>query len=64
MRKDNGPFHNLEDIVRNGNMHAYASALCMGVGQLMYKQWVKGILFLLMQVLFYEYVLTAGGGIR
>ena len=31
MKKDNRPFHNLVDIIRNGNNRVFASALCMGV---------------------------------
>lgn len=61
MKKDNGPFHNLVDIIRNGNNRVFASALCMGVGQLMYKQWVKGILFLLMQIGFVAFFALYGG---
>ena len=61
MKKDNGPFHNLVDIIRSGNNRVFASALCMGVGQLMYKQWVKGILFLLMQIGFVAFFALYGG---
>ena len=61
MKKDNRPFHNLVDIIRNGNNCVFASALCMGVGQLMYKQWVKGILFLLMQIGFVAFFALYGG---
>lgn len=61
MRKDNRPFQNLVDIIRNGNTQVFASALCMGVGQLMYKQWVKGILFLLMQIGFVAFFALYGG---
>lgn len=61
MKKDNRPFHNLVDIIRNGNNRVFASALCMGVGQLMYKQWVKGILFLLMQIGFVAFFALYGG---
>ena len=61
MRKDNGPFHNLVDIIRNGNNRVFASALCMGAGQLLYKQWVKGILFLLMQIGFVVFFALYGG---
>ena len=61
MKKDNRPFHNLVDIIRNGNNRVFASALCMGVGQLMYKQWVKGILFLLMQIGFIAFFALYGG---
>ena len=61
MKKDNRPFHNLVDIIRNGNNRVFASALCMGVGQLMYKQWVKGVLFLLMQIGFVAFFALYGG---
>ena len=61
MKKDNGPFHNLVDIIRNGNNRVFASALCMGAGQLMYKQWIKGILFLLMQIGFVAFFALYGG---
>lgn len=61
MKKDNRPFHNLVDIIRNGNNRVFASALCMGVGQLIYKQWVKGVLFLLMQIGFVAFFALYGG---
>ena len=61
MKKDNGPVHNLVDIIRNGNNRVFASALCMGAGQLMYKQWIKGILFLLMQIGFVAFFALYGG---
>ena len=61
MKKDNRPFHNLVDMIRNGNNRVFASALCMGVGQLMYKQWVKGVLFLLMQIGFVAFFALYGG---
>ena len=61
MKKDNRPFHNLVDMIRNGNNCVFASALCMGAGQLMYKQWVKGILFLLMQIGFVAFFALYGG---
>ena len=61
MRKDNRPFQNLVDIIRNGNNRVFASALCMGAGQLMYRQWIKGILFLLMQIGFVTFFALYGG---
>lgn len=61
MGKIKKPFQNLLDISRNGNSKVFASALCMGVGQLMYKQWVKGILFLLMQIGFVAFFALYGG---
>ena len=61
MRNIKKPFQSLVDIVRNGNTKVFASGLCMGVGQLMYKQWVKGILFLLMQIGFVAFFALYGG---
>ena len=61
MRNIKKPFQGLVDIVRNGNTKVFASGLCMGVGQLMYKQWVKGILFLLMQIGFVAFFALFGG---
>ncbi len=61
MRKNKTQMKNLVDIIRNGNNRVFASALCMGVGQLMYKQWVKGILFLLMQIGFVAFFALYGG---
>lgn len=61
MRKDKRPLQNLVDILRNGNTRVFASALCMGAGQLMYKQWVKGVLFLLMQIGFVAFFALYGG---
>lgn len=43
-------FANLVDVCKNGNENVAASALVMGLGQLMYKQWTKGILLLLAQI--------------
>lgn len=42
----------IADIVKNGNGKVAASACLMGLGQLMYRQWIKGILFLILQAAF------------
>lgn len=59
--RNNKPFRNLTDIIHNGNKKVFASALCMGLGQLMYKQWIKGFLFLLMQIGFLVFFALYGG---
>lgn len=46
------PFSTLVEVCKRGNGNVVASACCMGLGQLMYKQWTKGILFLVAQLCF------------
>lgn len=46
------PFSTLVEVCKRGNGNGVASACCMGLGQLMYKQWTKGILFLVAQLCF------------
>ena len=40
----------LTDLLGNGNAKVVASMLIMGMGQLLYGQWVKGMLYLLLQI--------------
>jgi hypothetical protein len=42
-------FRNLSEICKRGNDKVACSALVMGLGQLLYKQWAKGFLYLLIQ---------------
>lgn len=48
------------EILRKGNFRVACSMLVMGSGQMMYKQWCKGILYLLLQAGFIVYLLMAG----
>lgn len=54
------PFVNFIDVCKNGNRNVVASACVMGLGQLMYKQWIKGILFLLAQIGFIAFFVLYG----
>lgn len=55
------PFSKLAEIVKRGGRNVFASAICMGAGQLMYQQWIKGGLFLLMQIGFIAFFALYGG---
>ena len=47
-------------ILKNGNTNVACSMLIMGLGQLLYKQWVKGVLYILLQASFVAYLVLAG----
>lgn len=49
-----------KEIVTQGNGKVCASMCIMGLGQLMYKQWAKGIIYLLCQVAFLAYFVLKG----
>ena len=45
-------FAGAKEIITQGNIKVGASMCIMGLGQLLYKQWTKGTLFLLLQIAF------------
>ena len=47
-------------ILKEGNFRVAASMLVMGSGQLLYRQWVKGALYLLSQAAFIVYLVLTG----
>ncbi len=53
-------FTNLVDVCKNGNKNVVVSSIVMGGGQLMYKQWTKGILLLLTQIGFVAFFALYG----
>ena len=54
-------FAGAKEIITQGNIKVGASMCIMGLGQLLYKQWTKGTLFLLLQIAFIAYFVTRGG---
>lgn len=48
------------EIVTHGNFRVACSMFLMGTGQMMYKQWAKGALYLLIQAGFFAYFILAG----
>lgn len=53
-------FAGAKEIITQGNGKVMASFAVMGLGQLLYKQWAKGALFLLMQAGFILYFVFSG----
>ncbi|MDE7264555.1 MAG: sugar ABC transporter permease [Anaeroplasmataceae bacterium] len=53
-------FKGAKEIVTQGNGKVSASMVVMGLGQLMYKQWAKGLMFLFIQVAFIAYLVLVG----
>lgn len=49
-----------KEIFTQGNGKVCASCLIMGLGQLLYKQWAKGILYLLAEAAFIFYFVSVG----
>lgn len=47
--------------VRNSNGRVWLSAIIMGGGQLLYGRWVKGLLYLLAEIIILCYFITRGG---
>ena len=47
-------------LVKAGNGKVTASMCLMGLGQMMYKQWGKGILYLLIQIAYILYLVLTG----
>lgn len=48
------------EMLRHGNFRVAFSMLFMGTGQMMYRQWVKGALYLLVQAGFIAYLVLTG----
>ena len=55
-------FAGAKEIITQGNGKVCASMCVMGLGQLIYKQWAKGILYLLVQAAFLAYFVLKGAG--
>lgn len=53
-------FVGAKEIITQGNGKVAASFAVMGLGQLLYKQWVKGALFLMAQIAFVLYFVFSG----
>ena len=53
-------FNGVKEIIVEGDYKVSASMIVMGLGQLLYKQWIKGILYLLCQILFFLYFIGRG----
>ena len=53
-------FAGAKEILTQGNGKVTASMLVMGLGQLMYRQWVKGFMFLFIQIAFIAYFILTG----
>ena len=49
-----------KEILTQGNGKVTASLIVMGLGQLIYKQWVKGFMFLFIQAAFIVYFVLTG----
>ncbi|HRF70564.1 MAG TPA: hypothetical protein PKV66_03960, partial [Candidatus Pelethenecus sp.] len=49
-----------KEILTQGNGKVSASMVVMGLGQLMYKQWIKGFMFLFIQIMFIVYIVLMG----
>lgn len=56
------PFNGLIDLCLHGNKNVFLSALLMGLGQLFYKQWIKGALLLLAEIGFIVFFILYGAG--
>ena len=48
-------FNGAKEIIKEGDSKVMASFFIMGLGQLLYKQWVKGFIYLAIQILFIVY---------
>ena len=55
-------FAGAREILTQGNGKVAASMCIMGLGQLLYRQWAKGILYLLVQIAFFAYFIMKGAG--
>ena len=53
-------FAGAKEIMTQGNGKVAASMIVMGLGQLIYKQWVKGFMFLFIQAAFIVYAVLTG----
>ena len=50
----------IKEIFTQGDSHVFASMFVMGLGQLMYKQWTKGFIYLGLQIAFIAYFILTG----
>lgn len=50
----------MRKLLRNANGKVTASMLVMGLGQILYKQWGKGLMFLAVQLGYLYYLITIG----
>ena len=53
-------FSGAKEILSQGNGKVSASMMVMGLGQLLYRQWVKGFMFLFIQLAFVAYFIFTG----
>lgn len=53
-------FNGAKEIIIEGDYKVSSSMIIMGLGQMLYKQWIKGILYLLCQILFFIYFIGRG----
>lgn len=53
-------FAGAKEILTQGNGKVCASMCVMGLGQLLYKQWVKGALFLMVEIAFILFFVFSG----
>ena len=53
-------WNNFTDIFKNGDIHVFLSMFMMGSGQLAYKQWAKGFMYLFIQIAFIVYFILTG----
>lgn len=53
-------FKGAKEIITQGNGKVSASMVVMGLGQLLYKQWAKGFMFLFIQIMFIVYMVLMG----
>lgn len=54
-------FSGAKEITMQGNGKVAASMIVMGLGQLLYKQWAKGFMYLFIQIAFIVYFILTGG---
>ena len=54
-------FSGAKEITMQGNGKVAASMIVMGFGQLLYKQWAKGFMYLFIQIAFIVYFILTGG---
>ena len=57
-----GKFAGAKEILTQGNGKVTASMLVMGLGQLIYRQWIKGFMYLFVQAAFIVYFVLTGAG--
>lgn len=60
-QKLSAKFAGAREIISQGNGKVRASMFVIGLGQLLYKQWAKGALFIMLQIGFIFYFVVSGG---